>query len=167
MAKAQRLVKARPALHYLNEKTGRQFRDIESNLTPIAARMEEVAWDIDGIKVMIDRQVARWKGTPQEEYLRPETLFGKTKFDSYWSARELPVVPVNGSDHASDDQAKSRAFWKAKAMLEEVESELKRLTSFKAADALGVVHYTEDERTRLENLRRKKKELRKVMDDNS
>lgn len=44
------------------------------------------------MKSMIDRQVARWKGTSQEEYLRPETLFNATKFDAYYAAREVPIA---------------------------------------------------------------------------
>lgn len=86
----------RVALHYLNEKSGRHFRESESSLSVIQARLSEPGVDIAGVKLMIDRQCRRWKGTSQEEYLRPETLFGKTKFDSYYAARELPVAPPNG-----------------------------------------------------------------------
>lgn len=86
----------RVALHYLNEKSGRHFRESESSLSVIQARLSESGVDIAGVKLMIDRQCRRWKGTSQEEYLRPETLFGKTKFDSYYAARELPVAPPNG-----------------------------------------------------------------------
>lgn len=82
---------SRVALHYLNEKSGRSFRERESSLSVIQARLDEDGVDIDGVKKMIDRQCARWKGTPQEEYLRPETLFGKTKFDGYYAAKDLPI----------------------------------------------------------------------------
>ena len=47
--------------------------------------------DIEGVKKMIVRQCKRWKGTEMAEYLRPETLFNKTKFDGYYAARDLPV----------------------------------------------------------------------------
>lgn len=46
---------------------------------------------------MIDRQCQRWMGTSQEEYLRPETLFGKQKFDSYYAAKDLPIQNGNGN----------------------------------------------------------------------
>lgn len=79
-------------LHYLNEKTGRDLRRVDGNLGPISARLSESGVTLDGVKMMIDRQCARWKtDAKMSEYLRPETLFGKTKFDSYYSARELPV----------------------------------------------------------------------------
>ena len=82
---------ARSALHLLNEKTGKHFRETDANLGIISARLRESGVDLDGVKQMIARQCDRWKGTTQEEYLRPETLFGKTKFDSYYAAKDLPV----------------------------------------------------------------------------
>ena len=81
----------RAALHWLNEKSGRRFRETESSLSVIQARLKEPGVDIEGVKAMIDRQCERWKGTTMEEYLRPETLFGKTKFDGYYAARNLPI----------------------------------------------------------------------------
>lgn len=87
---------SREVLKYLNEKTGRSFRESETSLSVIQARLNESGVEIDGVKVMIDRQCTRWKGTPQEEYLRPETLFGKTKFDSYYAAKDAPVHAPNG-----------------------------------------------------------------------
>jgi uncharacterized phage protein (TIGR02220 family) len=82
---------SRAALLYLNEKSGKHFRECESSLAPINARMKEQGVDIEGVKKMIDRQCLRWIGTPQAEYLRPQTLFGKEKFDSYYAARDLPL----------------------------------------------------------------------------
>lgn len=82
---------ARVLIHFLNEKTGRAFRETDANLTVITARLKEDGVDIAGCKMMIERQVRRWKGTESEEYLRPETLFGKTKFDSYYAAKYQPV----------------------------------------------------------------------------
>ena len=87
-------------LNFLNEKSGRHFRETDTNLNFIIQRLKEPDVDVEGCKLMIFRQVARWKGTPQEEYLRPETLFGKTKFDSYYAARNMPVPHENnGTTH--------------------------------------------------------------------
>ena len=88
---------SRAALHHLNEKSGKHFRECESSLAPINARMKESGVDIEGVKKMIDRQCIRWLGTPQEEYLRPQTLFGKEKFDSYYAAKDLPINNENHS----------------------------------------------------------------------
>lgn len=87
-------------LAYLNEKTGRDFRPVSANLDPIRIRLAEVGGDVDGIRQMIDRQCACWKCTDQEEYLRPETLFGKTKFHGYYGAKAMPVKP-NGQKNGS------------------------------------------------------------------
>jgi len=86
---------AREVLDYLNERTKRQFRPVESNLKLIAARLAEPGVLVAEVKVMIDRQALRWMGTSMEEYLRPETLFAKSKFDSYYSARYLPAHPAS------------------------------------------------------------------------
>lgn len=85
-------VHARVALFYLNEKTGKQFRETENNLQLMSARLREAGVEIDGVKLMIERQCALWKSDPKmSEFLRPETLFGKTKFESYYAARNLPI----------------------------------------------------------------------------
>ena len=82
---------SRVVLHFLNEKSGKHFRESESSLAPINARLTESGVTIGGVKQMIARQCSMWNGTRMQEYLRPETLFGKTKFESYYAARELPV----------------------------------------------------------------------------
>lgn len=88
---------ARVALLYLNEMAGRAFRETAANLTVIDARLKEPGVDIDGVKRMIDRQCARWKGTEWDEYLQPSTLFGKEKFDNYYSAKDLPLPGRSGN----------------------------------------------------------------------
>lgn len=82
---------SRVALHWLNEKSGKRFRESESSLAPINARLKESGVDIAGVRKMISRQCELWKGTRMQEYLRPETLFGKEKFNGYYAAKDLPV----------------------------------------------------------------------------
>ena len=83
---------SRVALHYLNEKSGKHFRECQSSLEPINARLKEDGVEIEGVRRMIDRQCLKWKGTNMEEYLRPQTLFGKEKFDSYYAAKDSPII---------------------------------------------------------------------------
>lgn len=78
-------------LEFLNKTAGKAFRSIPTNLDPIRARMKEPEVTAEGIKQMIVRQCQMWKGDRMEEYLRPETLFGKTKFSSYYDSRDLPL----------------------------------------------------------------------------
>ena len=91
---------ARTVLAMLNELSQRAFRETDSNLTFISERLKEVGVTLDGVRVMMVRQCKRWLGTPSAEYLRPETLFNKTKFDAYYANREFPIAPV-GSDRAN------------------------------------------------------------------
>lgn len=82
---------ARPILHYLNEKAGMRYRETDTNLGLIGARLAEPEVTQEGVRLMIDRQVRMWKGTTMEQYLRPETLFNATKFDGYYAARSQPI----------------------------------------------------------------------------
>jgi uncharacterized phage protein (TIGR02220 family) len=87
-------------LGFLNSKTGSQFRAVETHLKAIDARLSELGVDEAGILKMITRQVLLWKDNPKmSEFLRPQTLFGKEKFQSYYDQRELPVTSStpNGS----------------------------------------------------------------------
>jgi uncharacterized phage protein (TIGR02220 family) len=83
---------AKSVLAHLNSTAGRNFRETDENLDLIACRLEEVELDTAGVEKMIERQVAKWKGDEKmEEYLRPQTLFNKSKFSSYYDMRDLPV----------------------------------------------------------------------------
>jgi uncharacterized phage protein (TIGR02220 family) len=68
---------------YLNEKTGRNYdHKSQSNLKFVMARFK-AGKTFSDFKTVIDKKVAEWKGTEWEIYLRPETLFNATKFESY------------------------------------------------------------------------------------
>lgn len=69
-------------IDYLNEKTGKNFRHTTNKTKSfIEARWNEDFREED-FKKVVDVKVAEWKGTDQDKYLRPETLFG-TKFEGY------------------------------------------------------------------------------------
>mgnify|MGYP002813370639 CR=1 FL=1 len=87
---------SRVALFFLTEKSGKRFRETETNLGFIEARLKEPEVDIEGVKTMISRQCSLWLNTNMAEYLRPETLFNKTKFDSYYAAREADEIEPGG-----------------------------------------------------------------------
>lgn len=86
---------ARSVLHYLNEATGRPFRECDSNLAPITARMREHNATFADVKVMIDRQCRSWKGGQFEEHLCPSTLFRPSNFERYYTARNMPIRDEN------------------------------------------------------------------------
>lgn len=87
---------SRLALLWLNDRAGAHFRETDINLTIISARLSEPDVTIEGVKVMIERQTKLWKGTSMDVYLRPATLFGKSKFDNYYGQRDQPIN-INGS----------------------------------------------------------------------
>lgn len=68
-------------LDYLNEKAGTRYRAVESNLRLIRGRLKD--YTVDELKKVVDNKVRDWKGTSMQQYLRPETLFGATKIETY------------------------------------------------------------------------------------
>lgn len=94
------LAEAKEILDFLNQHSGRVYRMVETNITLIRARLQEPDVTVAEMKKMIARQCAMWRGDEKmDRYLRPETLFNKTKFDSYYAARDLPVIPKGQKPH--------------------------------------------------------------------
>jgi uncharacterized phage protein (TIGR02220 family) len=94
---------AEKILEHLNIKASREFRPTTENLKLIRRRLEEVDGDVDGVKIMIDRMCAKWKTDEKmSEFLRPETLFGKTKFSGYYDMRNLSVRADAAPDYTRD-----------------------------------------------------------------
>ncbi len=69
-------------LAYLNERAGKRFEPTDTNLEFIMARLREGASKQQCIDVIQER-CAKWLGTDSAEYLRPATLFNRTKFAQY------------------------------------------------------------------------------------
>ena len=83
-AKAEPLMVAvREIIGYLNEKAGKNYRaSAKATSDLVKARMND-GYTIDDFKTVIDVKTAEWKGTEQEKYIRPETLFSRGHFESY------------------------------------------------------------------------------------
>ena len=80
-------------IDHLNEKAGSSFRDTTaSTRKSIIARLKE-GFTVDDCKRVIDDRVRRWKGTEQEQYLRPSTLFASSKFEGYLNAAPKDKPP--------------------------------------------------------------------------
>jgi uncharacterized phage protein (TIGR02220 family) len=79
---------AREILAWLNAKAGRNYRPVPANLDLIVARLRDGLQPYQ-LKAVVSRKVREWRGDPKmARYLRPETLFGKTKCEQY--VGELP-----------------------------------------------------------------------------
>lgn len=69
-------------LEFLNKKTGKNFQPLPANLELIKARLEEAS--ADDIRSVIAVKCRQWSADEKMSiYLRPETLFGRTKFAQY------------------------------------------------------------------------------------
>lgn len=90
-------------IDYLNLKAGTRFKPVNSNLNLIKARLKD--YTIEELKAVIDLKVKEWKGTKMQQYIRPQTLFNATKFESYIGGLK-PIVENNF------DKPKSREYSK-------------------------------------------------------
>lgn len=71
-------------INFLNEKAGRDFKDVEGNRKLIRARIHDGYSEHD-FALVIDFKCKQWLNDDKmEKYLRPGTLFGSSKkFDQY------------------------------------------------------------------------------------
>lgn len=82
----------RAVIEHLNEVTGKSYdyrRDSSSK--PVIARLNEGYTVEDCIKV-IDVKASEWLRTDMRQYLRPETLFRASKFESYLQQAPTEVL---------------------------------------------------------------------------
>ncbi|MCM0724336.1 conserved phage C-terminal domain-containing protein [Latilactobacillus curvatus] len=68
-------------ISYLNQVTGKNFKNVETHKKLIRARWNEKA-TLSDFKRVIDNKSSEWLGTDMAKYLQPSTLFG-SKFDQY------------------------------------------------------------------------------------
>ncbi len=77
------LGKAHEVLDYLNRQTGHAYRPVSANLDLIVTRLRSGV-SAESCKTVIDRKVSQWSRDPKmAKYLRPATLFNRTKFEQY------------------------------------------------------------------------------------
>jgi len=85
---------AQEIIKYLNEQAGTSFSVQGSNQELIVARLKE-GFMIEDFKLVIDKKVKDWKGTDWSKYLRPVTLFNKSKFENYLNSKNEPATTNN------------------------------------------------------------------------
>lgn len=70
-------------LNFLNEKTGRNYQPVPANVDFIVNRLKDGA-TVEDCRQVIAKKAREWKGDEKmDEYLRPATLFNRTKFAQY------------------------------------------------------------------------------------
>lgn len=70
-------------LNFLNQKTGRNYRPVETNLKMIVARLKSGVSTQDCFCVIAKKSREWKKDEKMEIYLRPKTLFNATNFEQY------------------------------------------------------------------------------------
>lgn len=77
-------------IQYLNQKSGKHYRDTPTNRSLIKTRLSDGA-TVDDIKAAIDHVCAGWRGTKMDQYIRPSTIFRASKFEGY--VNSVPYAP--------------------------------------------------------------------------
>lgn len=80
--KQQRKAQAIEILQFLNERAGKAFRPVDTNLDFIAGRLKDGMTPLQARQIILRKQ-SEWAGTEMEQYLRPATLFNKTNCEQY------------------------------------------------------------------------------------
>jgi len=91
--KTQLKQNAREILSFLNTKTGRLYRPVEANLGLIESRLKD-GIGFQDLKSLVAKKCREW--LPDEKmsaYLRPATLFNKTKCEQYVGELYREEVP--------------------------------------------------------------------------
>lgn len=73
-------------IDYLNQQAKTHYRKNATNRDLVKARINE-GYTIQDCLTVIDNKTAQWLNTEWEQYLRPRTLFQKSKFESYLNTK--------------------------------------------------------------------------------
>ena len=84
-------IQAKLVIDYLNQRTGKAFRYVDSNLKYISGRLKE-GFTYEDCKKVIDVKVKEWMNNDMAKYLTPETLFRPSNFEKYINQKESGKV---------------------------------------------------------------------------
>ena len=88
---------AKQILQFLNSKTGRNYQPVKANLEMIAARLKDGATP-DELRMVVAKKCREWAGDEKmNQYLRPATLFNRTKYAQY----QGELINIGGQDAMS------------------------------------------------------------------
>lgn len=133
----------RSVLLLLNEITGSRFRETSANLDLIQSRLDEEGVDSDTVHKMIRRQCGLWMEDPKmRPYLRPQTLFNKTKFENYYANANLPINgkshPINPRNKGTFEPKESYAsMWERKLAKDKLAREVAQAGNNPPADSVN------------------------------
>ena len=97
-------------IEYLNSCADTTFSiKIGSNIDLICARLKE-GYTLNDFKIVIDKKVQDWKGTDWAKFLRPNTLFAKTKIENYLNSNNNERKSANKFSKFADSVAKAKTI---------------------------------------------------------
>jgi uncharacterized phage protein (TIGR02220 family) len=80
-------------VNYLNSVAGTKYSHADPYVIDALYILIKEGYGYDDFKLVIDKKWSDWKGTEYQQYVRPETLFGK-KFKKY--LHEQPRIAKSG-----------------------------------------------------------------------
>lgn len=94
---------AKRLLEFLNSKTGCRYQPVDGTLAHIMARLRDGANERH-CRAVIAMKVAEWNADPKmRKFLRPETLFNRTKFNAYYGQLNWEAESDGGSDDGTSN----------------------------------------------------------------
>lgn len=95
-------------LEFLNVTAKKKFRPVLANLKFIKARLKEQPAEV--LKQVIQLKTFEWKDDfKMSDYLRPETLFNQTKFETYLQkVNEVKQNPEKFKQHVEQRNTEAR-----------------------------------------------------------
>lgn len=86
------------ALRFLNEKTGKAYREVDANLKLIESILKSGV-SLEDIRTVTMRKVRDWRDNPKmADYLRPSTLYRRSNFEQYLGQTIKPETdPFQGA----------------------------------------------------------------------
>ena len=94
---------ANEVIQYLNSKANKKFRtNTKAYIRLINARLSE-GYTLEDFKHVIDVKCAEWMNTDHEQYLRPDTLFAPSHFDSYLNQKIVKAKPKSAIYFSNDE----------------------------------------------------------------
>lgn len=138
---------------HLNEVAGTKYK-ATSQVTRrhISARLEE-GFTQEQMFEVIDKQAEQWLGTEWAKYLRPETLFNASKFESYLNAPRS----IQAQEQEQKNQQRAQVITSARREQERLQAELTEarercIRDPNDAEAIRARRKVEDELDRVVNI---------------
>lgn len=79
-------------IDYLNEKTGKHYRSKAAATRKLIKARFADGYTLEDFRRVIDTKTSQWLNTDQDKFLRPETLFRPSHFESYLN--EAPQTSI-------------------------------------------------------------------------